>query len=120
MHKKAKRILLKIESGFYKNHIPLIALIEIVCVIARLTNDNDSVKLALSFIDQNSEMYSDAYLLEKSIEIGTKTKVSGFDVIFMACAEVTDSILITDDGKMYKKALDYGLKVKLLREEQLE
>jgi len=115
-HKRAKEILLKIERGVYRNHIPLIALIETTCVVARLTNDNESVKLALSFVSQNSEMYSDAYLLEKSIEIGIKTKASGFDVTFMACAEVTGSTLITDDRKMYEKALDYGLEVKFLRE----
>jgi predicted nucleic acid-binding protein len=61
------------------------------------------VELALSFVSQNSELYSDAYLLEKAIEIGRITKASGFDVVFMSCAEVTSSILITDDKGMYKK-----------------
>jgi predicted nucleic acid-binding protein len=116
LHRKAKNILLKIESGIYKNHIPLVALIETVCVVARLTNDYESVKLALSFVSQNSELYSDAYLLEKAMEIGMRTKASGFDVVFMSCAEVTGSILITDDKRMYEKAWDYGLDAEFLRE----
>ncbi len=116
LHRKAKDVLLKIESGVYKNHIPLIALIETVCVVARLTNDHESVELALSFASQNSELYPDAYLLEKAIEVGMRTKASGFDVVFMSCAEVTDSILITDDKGMYEKARVYGLEAKFLRD----
>jgi len=116
LHRKAKEILLKIEKGVYKNHIPLIALIETACVVARMTNDDESAKLALSFVSQNSNLYSDAYLLERSIDIGVETKASGFDVIFMACADVTDSVLMTDDRKMYEKANDYGLEVMFLRE----
>ncbi len=45
-----------------------------------------------------------------------RTKASGFDVVFMSCAEVTGSILITDDKGMYEKAIDYGLEAKFLRE----
>ena len=116
LHRKAKNILLKIERGDLQKHIPLIALIETVCVVARLTNNDESVELALSFVSQNSELYSDAYLLEKAIEIGMRTKASGFDVVFMSCAEVTGSILITDDKGMYEKAIDYGLEAIFLRE----
>jgi predicted nucleic acid-binding protein len=50
-------------------------------------------------VSQNSRVYSDVYLLERSIEIGVRTKASGFDVVFMACAEETGSMLITDDKK---------------------
>lgn len=116
IHLISKEILLKIEAANYVNHVPLIALIETACVVSRLTNDSESINLALSFVSQNSRMYADAYLLEKSIEIGTKTKASGFDVIFMACAEVCGSILITDDRKMFEKAIEYGLEAKLLRD----
>ncbi len=74
------------------------------------------MELALSFVSQNSELYSDAYLLEKAIEIGMRTKASGFDVVFMSCAEVTGSILMTDDKGMYEKARVYGLDAKFLRD----
>jgi len=53
---------------------------------------------------------------KKAIEIGMRTKASGFDVVFMSCAEVTGSILITDDKGMYEKARDYGLETKFLRD----
>lgn len=116
LHSKSKEILLKIENGEYINHIPLIALIETACVVSRLTNDAESVNLSLSFVNQNSRMYSDAYLLERSIEIGKMTKASGFDVIFMACADITGSILMTDDRKMFERACEYGLNAKFLRD----
>ena len=61
-------------------------------------------------------MYSDAYLLERSIEIGKITKASGFDVIFMACADITGSALMTDDRKMFERACEYGLDAKFLRD----
>jgi len=35
------------------------------------------------------KLYDTADLLERSIEIGIASKASGFDVIFMACADVT-------------------------------
>ena len=54
--------------------------------------------------------------LKRSIEIGIKTKASGFDVIFMACADMTGSLLITDDRKMYEKSIEFGLEATLLRE----
>ena len=50
LHNIAKEILRKIELGEYKLCIPLIAFIETACVISRLTNDEESVKLALSFL----------------------------------------------------------------------
>lgn len=114
LHLRSREILSKIESGEYINHIPMIALIETACVVSRLS-DEDRADLALSFVSQNSKLYSDAYLLERSIEVGKRTKASGFDVVFMACAEETGSTLITDDRKMYEKANDYGLDVRPLR-----
>ena len=54
-------------------------------------------------------------LFDKAIEIGMKTKASGFDVLFLTCAEFTNSILITDDKKQFEKAKGYGLKAEFLR-----
>ena len=65
----------------------MLALVETSCVASRLTDDDESADLALSFVSQNSRLYSDADLLDRSIEIGKRTKASGFDVVFMACAE---------------------------------
>lgn len=115
LHLRCREILLKTESGEYINNIPLLALIETACVVSRLS-DEKRADLALSFVSQNSRVYSDVYLLERSIEIGLRTKASGFDVVFMACAEETGSMLITDDRKMYERANDYGLDVRFLRD----
>jgi predicted nucleic acid-binding protein len=115
LHLRCREILLKTESGEYINHIPLLALIETACVVSRLS-DEARAGLALTFLGQNSRFYGDAYLMERSIEVGMKTKASGFDVIFMACAEETGSTLITDDRKMHERANDYGLDVIFIRD----
>ncbi|ASJ13519.1 hypothetical protein A3L14_06100 [Thermococcus thioreducens] len=60
-------------------------------------------------------MYSDVYLLETAIDLGITTKASGFDVLFLACAERADAKLITDDKKMYEKAVKAGIRAELLR-----
>ena len=108
LHNIAKEILRKIELGEYKLCIPLIAFIETACVISRLTNDEESVKLALSFLWQYAHAYPDMILFDKAINIGIKTKASGFDVLFLACAEFTNSTLITDDKKQFEKAKKYS------------
>lgn len=115
LHLRSREILLKIESGEYLNNLPIIALIETACVVSRLS-DEVRADLALDFLSKNSRFYSDGYLLEMSIEIGLKTKASGFDVLFIACAEKTNSKLITDDRKMQDRANDYGLEVIFLRD----
>ncbi|WP_048131822.1 MULTISPECIES: type II toxin-antitoxin system VapC family toxin [Methanothrix] len=115
LHLSCRDVLLKTESGEYANHIPLLALIETACVVSRLS-DAQRAGLALTFLGQNSRFYGDAYLMERSIRIGMRTKASGFDVVFMACAEETGSILITDDRKMYDRANDYGLDVIFIRD----
>ena len=103
------------ELGEYSNHVPLVALIEVASVVSRLTNEPKSVGLALSYVSENAKLYPDVYLLERSIEIGKETKASGFDVLFMACAEMSGSLLLTDDRKMYEKSAEYGLEVNFLR-----
>lgn len=72
--------------------------------------------MAISFLGQNSKVYPDIILFEKAIEIGRKTKASGFDVLFMACAELSKSKLITDDRRQFQKTKEYGLKAEFLRE----
>jgi len=117
LHLKSRDVLSNVENGNYINHIPVMALIETACVVSRLTNDPESVTLALDFLNQHSRLYSDVDLLELSIEIGRRTKASGFDVIFMACADASNSILMTDDRKMYERAIEYGLDARFLRED---
>jgi len=116
LHTRASEVLRRIEQGEYQNHIPLLALIETACVVSRLTNDPESASLSVSFVSSHAKLYDTADLLERSIEIGIASKASGFDVIFMACADVTGSQLITDDRKMYERARESGIDTTLLRE----
>lgn len=116
LHTSASEVLRRIEQGEYQNHIPLLALIETACVVSRLTNDPESASLSVSFVSSHAKLYDTADLLERSIEIGIASKASGFDVIFMACADVTGSQLITDDRKMFERARESGIDTTLLRE----
>ena len=115
LYMRSNEILEKIASKEYANHVPLITMIEVAAVVSRLTNDAESVELALSFVNDNSRLYPDVYLLDRAVEIGKATKASGFDVLFMACSEVSGSRLLTDDRKMYEKAVEYGLNADFLR-----
>lgn len=85
-------------------------------MISRLTNDEESVKLAISFLWQHAKTYPDVVLFERAIKIGMKTKASGFDVLFMACADITNSVLITDDRKQSEKSKEYGLDTEFMRD----
>ena len=116
LHSSASEVLRRIEQGKYQNHIPLLALIETACVVSRLTNDPESASLSVSFVSRHAKLYDTADLLERSIEIGITSKASGFDVIFIACADITGSLLITDDRKMYQRARESGIDTTLLRE----
>ena len=116
LHSIAREILLDVEQGKYKLNVPLIAFVEVACVISRLTNDEESVKLAISFLWQHAKSYPDMVLFDRAIKIGVETKASGFDVLFMACAEITNSVLITDDRKQSEKAKEYGLGTEFLRD----
>lgn len=116
LHTSASEVLRRIEQEEYQNHIPLLALIETACVVSRLTNDPESASLSVSFVSSHAKMYDTADLLERSIEIGIATKASGFDVIFMACADMNDSLLITDDRKMHERARESGIDTILLRD----
>ncbi len=95
----------------------MVALIETASVVSRLTDDAESVSQAISFVVENSRLYPDLHLLERSIEIGRITKASGFDVLFLACAEASGSVLLTDDRKMYERAVEYGLNAWFLRDQ---
>nr|QNO48045.1 hypothetical protein IDMEPGOH_00001 [Methanosarcinales archaeon ANME-2c ERB4] len=55
-------------------------------------------------------------LFERAIKIGMETKANGFDVLFMACADITNSVLITDDQKQSEKAKEYGVDTEFMRD----
>ena len=116
IHRKAKSILDEVAAGKILLHEPVIMLVETASVISRLSNSPALSRLAISFITERSMLYSDVYLLETTIDLGITTKASGFDVLFLACAKRAGARLITDDKKMYEKAIKAGITAELLRE----
>ena len=116
LHRKAKSILDDVTMGRILLHEPVVMLIETASVVSRLSNNPALSRLAISFITEHSLLYSDVYLLETAIDLGIITKASGFDVLFLACAKKADAKLVTDDKKMYEKALRAGIEAELLRE----
>ncbi|WP_206203409.1 type II toxin-antitoxin system VapC family toxin, partial [Thermococcus sp. GR7] len=115
LHQKAESILRKVESGEMALHEPLVMLVEVATVVSRLSSSETLSKAAVQFLIQHSSFYSDIYLLDEAIELGIQTKMSGFDVLFLACAKVCKAVLVTDDLKMYEKAREIGIKSQLLR-----
>ena len=115
LHTIAKSITGKVESKQDIMNIPSIAIIEIAAVAARLTGKEERGIQASVYVKGQGSIIYDLYLLDEAVRIAAKTKISGFDAIFIACAKSTNSTLITDDKKMYEAALKVSIKAKLLR-----
>jgi len=111
----AKSIILEVENRKAIMSIPSVALVEIAAVGSRLTGKGERGIMASDYVKEHGTIIYDICLLEESIRIAARTKISGFDSIFIACAKITDSILITDDKKMYEAAVKAGVETKLLR-----
>ncbi len=111
----ARSIIREIETKESVMNIPSIALIEIAAVAARLTGKENRGILSSDYVRKHGNVLGDIYLLDEAINIAAKTKISGFDSVFIACAKITASTLITDDKKMYESAVKIGIDAKLLR-----
>ena len=116
LHIIAKSITEKIENRQDIMLIPAVALIEIAAVAARLTGKNERGIQASDYVKEYGSIIYDTFLIDEAIRIAAETKISGFDSIFIACAKLTDSTLITDDKNMYQAAIKIGINAKLLRE----
>jgi predicted nucleic acid-binding protein len=114
----AKSILQDIEDSVSVMNVPSVALIEIAAVASRLTGKEDRGLQASDYVREHANILYDSSLLEESIRIAVKTKISGFDSIYIACAKHTGSMLITDDKGMYDAAIRIGIKAELLRDMQ--
>jgi len=112
----AKSITAKVESRQNIMNIPSVSIIEIAAVTARLTGKEERGIQASDYVKQHSSIIYDLYLLEEAVRIAASTKISGFDSVFIACAKITESALITDDKKMHEAAVKAGIKAKLLRD----
>ena len=116
LHNLARDILDKIESGDYNLYIPSIALVETGAVVSRITHKKHIAKDAISFLKGvSADIFYDYQILDHAIDTGIETKASGFDTIFITCPKLTNSILITDDKRMFEIGNRYGIESKLLR-----
>lgn len=115
LHNTAKTIMEEVESGQATMNVPSAAIVEIAAVCARLTGKEERGVQSSDYVKEHGNIVYDMYLLDEAIQIAAMTKISGFDSIFMACAKVTSSTLITDDKQMYESAVKAGIDAKLLR-----
>lgn len=99
-------------------NVPSVALIEIAAVAARLTGKEERGLQASEYVREHANIVYDSTLLDESVRIAAKTKISGFDAIYIACAKHTASMLITDDKGMYDASIRIGIKAELLRDMQ--
>ena len=116
VHKIASSMLENVYNKNDRLFIPMVALVEIAAVASRLTGNGDTGKKNADFIKNISRIIGENELADEAFSIAAETKVSGFDSVFIACAKITDSMLITDDKKMHEAAVKSGVKSKLLRD----
>jgi predicted nucleic acid-binding protein len=112
LHTLAKALILEAENS--EMNVPSVALIEIAAVAARLTGKEELGTQASDYVREHGNILYDTHLLE-AVRIAAKTKISGFDALYIACAEHTGSKLITDDSGMYEAAILAGVDAELLR-----
>ena len=85
-------------------------------VPSMLTGNKDIGRKNSDFVKSISRIIGENELIDEAVSIAAETKISGFDSVFIACAKVNHSLLITDDKKMHEVAIKVGVKSKLLRE----
>lgn len=116
LFKIADSFLTEVKDNKAIMNIPSIALVEIAAVGARLTGEYKRGIQASNFLKKHGNIFYDTQFLSEAIDIAAKTKISGFDAVFIACTKLTNSTLITDDKKMHISAINLGIKSNLLRE----
>ena len=97
-------------------HVPSAAIIEVAAVCARLTGKDERGIQAADYIRERATVNYDSVLLNESIRVAVTARCSGFDSIFIACAIMTNSMVITDDKGMFDAARKVGVACKLLRD----
>lgn len=115
LHTIAKSMIGEVENKESVMNTPSVAIVEIAAVGARLTGEKEKGIEVSDFVKEHGKILYDIDFLDEAVNIASSTKISGFDSIFIACAQLTDSTLITDDRKMFNAAVKIGVKAKLLR-----
>lgn len=97
-HQIAKGYLDRVSKGKVVMYIPSLALVETAVVVARLTNSREEAEKAVLYLRENSsEIFYDVDILDDAISLGVEAKARSFDVMFLAVAKFTNSLLLTDD-----------------------
>lgn len=115
LHIIAKSMIGEVENKETTMYIPSAAVVEIAAVGARLTGKEEKGLQVSDFVREHGNIVYDIDLLSEAVDIASKTKISGFDSIFIACAKITNSTLITDDKRMFDASIRVGIEAKLLR-----
>lgn len=92
---------------FQKNQCP--------CKNRRGCNRTYKKNAAFFLADLAASVVYDIELLDEAVSIAAKTTISGFDIIFITCAKITDSVLITDDKRMHDAAKSMRIRSEPLR-----
>lgn len=116
LHLRAKEILRGVEQGRYTLYVPFVALVEMAAVGARLTGKKERGLEAAEYVRGYANIVPEFRLVDEAVGVAAETKASGFDSLFIACARVTGSTLMTDDRGMHEAAPGVGVDSKLLRE----
>mgnify|MGYP001611016774 FL=1 len=116
LFKIASGIIDEIFQGKHTLSIPYVALVEVAAVVSRLTGDDAAAKKTTDFVRGLATMINEESFCSEAISLAIMTKASGFDNVFIACAKITASMLITDDKKMFEAAKRAGIKARLLRD----
>ena len=112
----AKSFLTEIENKRNIMNIPSIAIVEIAAVAARLTGKDKRGIQASNYVRKHGNIIHDTSFLNQAVKIAAEIHISGFDSIFIACAKLTNSTLITDDKTMHDAAISLGINSRLLRD----
>ena len=113
IYKIASLIMDQVNNKEINLIVPSIALVEIAAVAARLTGKDQRGIQASNYVRKHGNIIYDTSFLNEAIKIASEIHISGFDSVFIACAKLTNSTLITDDKKMHDAAISLAINSKL-------
>ena len=106
-HEECKKLLKKVKDGFFIALEPYTVLVEVVAAIKRRTGSTplgERVKMDLQDIDTIKFLDLNFIRADDAANIANKIGVQGMDAIVVQTAKEFDSILVSLDDEMMKKA----------------
>ncbi len=117
LHRKADILYTDVLKGRHEVIIPSVIVAEVCTVISRMTNsEEEGIKAAKEIQQYGIVVYESEHIFEELLPLIAQIKGSGIDSILAAVAMKVDSLLITNDRKLYKrlKSSTIGFDMKLL------